>query len=691
MNAKELWVDSRAVQKATGLSEYKIEQKVRVGEVKSRQGVKRSKNGRPLREYAVESLPPDAQVKLLMECGETRIAKSLPELPLFPETRVRADLPDELRTQAGQRYAIIESLLNYKASKSQGRTIELSGGQRVSGLAELASWIAKQQQPPVSTRTLWRWVSKFRKGGFNALADGLWCDVGGLWFFDGHRKAAAFVQTKYLTEGLSVQLAWEALRRDWPGLEKKGKPPSYPTVRSFLASLPVGVRIAARRGPAALNSLCTPHLVRGPVDVMAWWVLDHRRFDVLVRNTIFDHLESNAAYRLELTAIVDWGSRKWVGWCFAPTPSSRTINSALRMAVSEFGFPRNFYWDNGKDFKKVSGALRDVPELFAEDSERLLVKYSVGITHALPFSPRSKPIESHFARVSKRFDPCWRPAYLGNRPGARPEDADRAEKQHKEFLAGKRASSPLPTDAEFIVGANQFFTEENAAPRESLKNSTPDEVFAEHYPEQRREIPDARLLDVLFSERIRLTVQAGGCVQTKGVRYEPADTASLGSLCVLQGKQILLLRDPYNLAVATAADAETHEFVGDLVWQEFIAQCPNGRITQDQIAAGQRRKNTVKRAYMEYVRLIGAIAASQGWKTEAQLLIERSIARTGTDNAALATPGAQRALPGARREQPSSPFVDDAAADVIAAFAPTFISDGVEEDTDFLKKIELED
>jgi len=66
---------------------------------------------------------------------------------------------------------------------------------------------------------------------------------------------------------------------------------------------------------------------------MEWWISDHRQFDVMVRNTLFAELKPDEPYRVWFTAILDWGSRKIVGWCFAPTPSSRTINSALRLAV----------------------------------------------------------------------------------------------------------------------------------------------------------------------------------------------------------------------------------------------------------------------------------------------------------------------------------------------------------------------
>ena len=59
----------------------------------------------------------------------------------------------------------------------------------------------------------------------------------------------------------------------------------------------------------------------------------------------------------------------------------------------------------------------------------------------------------------------------------------------------------------------------------------------------------------------------------------------LNSGMLKKGEQVMVLRDPYNLGEAVAADAETLQFIGELRIQEFIAQCPNGRFTRDQIKA----------------------------------------------------------------------------------------------------------
>ncbi len=448
----------------------------------------------------------------------------------------------------------------------------------------------------------------------------------------------------------------------------------YDTARNFLNALPEPLKVLGREGEQAHWSKCSPFIQRSPVPVMDWWISDHRVFDVLVRNSLFAELPENKAYRLWMTALYDWGSRKLVGFCFAPTPSSRTINSALRIAILSHGMPRNFYWDNGEDYKKVRRDIEAVT--LSAEAKALLERDRVGVTSALRYRPRSKPIESWFGgRWSKRFDPRWRPAYLGNKPGACPEDAREAQKLHDDFLKGKRGDSPLPPDAEFIKAAIQFIDEENDTRIEKLHGRTPNEATDEAHPERNRATVNPRVLDILFSERTKRIVQKGGCVQLDGMRYEPTDE-SLFPLSERQGREVAILRDPYNLGEATAADAETLQFIGALQLQEFIAQCPNGRITRDHIKAAMRRERGLRRGYADYLALLSAVASNQGWKTEREALVSRAIARTGTDGRLLpaATPGALgEAPPRAGR-----------------ALQPAFVSDAVKEDADFWRGVELE-
>jgi transposase InsO family protein len=634
----------------------------------------RARNGKHPGEYALSLLPADVQAKYAEEARKGLAIVHIPEqtLPLFAsvpalQSPPRVAIPEDLEDEARTRLKAIEPLLDFRKRTNGSRAeVILSDGHRVKNLQEIAKWIASQQNPPIHPSTIWGWLARFDHGGFASLANRPRKDRGQSRFFEEHTTAAAFLQNKFLKEGLSREMAWEALCRDWRRIGEKGLTPCYDTARNFLNALPEPLKVLARDGKETHERLCSPFIQRSKVPVMDWWVSDHREFDVLVRNTLFAEKKQDEAYRLWLTALYDWGSRKIVGFCLAPTPSKRTINSSIRLGVLSHGFPGNFYWDNGKDYGSARADLELIT--LSEEAQTLLQHRQIGITSAIPKRPRSKPIESWFARWSKRFDVLWRPAYLGNKPGNRPESGSESQKQHEKYLAGKRSDSPLPTDFEFIVATVQWIEEYNETRLESLDHRTPNEVMEEAHPERDRPKINPRLLDILFSERTKRIVQKGGCVQLDGMRYEPTDE-SLFALDARYKQEVAILRDPYNLGEAVAADAETLQFVGELRMQEFIAQCPNGRVTRDQIQAALRRERSLRKGYANYLAALSTLAAGQGWKTEREELVDRALARTGTDGHLLPAAG----VPGARliseRSSPqklSSPFVDDAVRDFLA-------------------------
>ncbi len=675
------WLTTEKVCALTGYHPVHVRRLAKEEKIEARKSEARGTNGKRQREYLLSSLPADAQARFAEEIkkGLQLVPAAERTLPLFAsaplplsleaEAAPRVAIPEDLEDQARGKLEAIRPLLDFRERTNGHRALRLDGGRTVSTLADLAEYIAAQQKPPVSSRTLYRWLDRFEHGGYAALAEKPRKDKDRSRFFDEHPAAAVFLQNKFLKEGLSREMAWEALCREWKKLGEKDAPPCYDTARNFLNALPDPLKILSRDGKETHERLCSPFIQRSKVPVMDWWVSDHREFDVLVRNTLFaePEMKRDQAYRLWLTALYDWGSRKIVGFCLAPTPSSRTINSAIRMAALAHGFPANFYWDNGEDYKKVRRDLELIT--LSEGAQALLQRHRIGVTSAIPKRPRSKPIESWFARWSRRFDVLWRPAYVGNAPGNRPESADESQKQHAKYLAGKRGESPLPTDAEFIVATVQWIEEYNETRLEALDHRTPNEVMEEAHPEQGRPKINPRLLDILFSERAKRIVQKGGCVQLDKMRYEPTDE-SLFALDTRQGREVAILRDPYNLGEAIAADAETLQFVGELRIQEFVAQCPNGRFTRDQIKAAMRRERGLRKGYAEYLGALSAIAANQGWKTEREALVERALARTGTGGRLLPA-----AAPGARAEM--------APTQARRATQPAFVSDAAAEDAQF--------
>jgi hypothetical protein len=678
VNAMEVWISRGDVEKAEGRNARWIELQVSAAKIVSRLSGVRGRNGKRVREYLLSSLSPAAQMQHAKQnlaiAPAPNGADSPVPLPLFAAAeateRARSSVPDELREQAELRFRAIEPLLDFLRLPGRGLPPFTLNGKKICNLSSLIEHLAATSEN--SKSQLWSWLAKFRKGGYAALPDRARSDQGRSHFFLDHPKAAAWVQQKYLGERIeNAFLIHEALVREWGrrGRElrsERGSPPCYATVRAFLNSLPRPMRTLAHVGPEEYHAKHSPFVLRNPMRAMEWWIADHRVFDVLVRNTLFDELPRQKMYRLWLTAIYDWGSHRVVGFCFAPTPSSRTINSALRLAALQYGFPQNFYWDNGEDFKKVRRDLESI-ELGEETRALLKSERLAEITCALPKRPRSKPIESYFSRWSKRFDILWasEDAYVGNKPGACPETARAAQRRHALYVKGKRNTSPLPSDAEFALAAIQWIDEYNATRLESLDFRSPNQVMDEQFAPASRPQVNPRALDVLFSERAKRTVLQGGCVELDRMRYEPTD-AGLFPLDVRQGRQILVLRDPYNLGEAVALDPETHEFVGELVVQLPIDQSPNGHITRDQIKAAMRKERALKRGYADYLELLRNVATAQGWRSEKDLLLERAglreNVRTGTDPRVLsAAPGARLlgASPAAPRRDGAALFLSD--------------------------------
>lgn len=681
----DTWLSIEQVRAATGWTERHVHRTARKRNWTFRLSESAGRNGKRPFEYALAALPAHAQAKLqgqIMAAPAHSLEKSLPLFDAAPAERVA--IPEKLLPQAEERYRAIEPLLNFREGRKA--SIRLADGRTITRLNDLAEYIAAQQRPAISSRTLFRWLERWDEAlaaganGYNALVRSQRSDAKGAGSKCLSAAAEAYLQKKYLDrdEGeLSMFMAWEALARDWKTeLREEGEPPSYATARKYLSKLPFGAVVLARRGPEALQSLGTPFVLRSKVPPMQTWVSDHRVHDVAVRNRMFvtRREELDAEYRVWLTAIFDQGSQAIVGYCFSPQPNWRTIHSAIRMAAMEYGFPREFYWDNGEDFKKAKRQLERI------EPTKEALGFNFRVTSALPKHPRSKPIEAFFTRFSKRFDPMWGDAYLGNSPKNRREHARIAEYQHKRFLGGKASSSALPADVQFIAAGIQWIDEYNNSKLKQLGGRTPLEVLEEAWPERSRTKINPRALDILLWEPTVRTVGKGGTVRMDSMWYEPTEEY-LYAISNLQGQSVHILRDPYNLSDAIAV-TEDRKFLGELRPKQFIAQDNANPITRDQIQAAMKEQRRLKKMHAQHLAILSLISQQQGWKTERELLVERaaqSMGLTGTDLRALP----YNAAPGASRREPSS--------EPSPARASAFVSDDVAKYADAFRTIEMEE
>ena len=188
----EVWIDRDTVEEVTGLSVRWIEKQSACGKIAFRESEKKSANGRPLREFLLSTLPPDAQIKFAQRAATaplTAIVPAADALPLFPPSlaapardAARSTLPPELEAEADARFRAIEPLLNW----SKGSSFRTQDGRTIRNRDDLAAYVGAQQKPPVVPRAIWYWLYKFRKGGYAALARKPRSDRGRSRFFVEH-------------------------------------------------------------------------------------------------------------------------------------------------------------------------------------------------------------------------------------------------------------------------------------------------------------------------------------------------------------------------------------------------------------------------------------------------------------------------------------------------------------------------
>jgi transposase InsO family protein len=627
----ESWIDKEAVRNATGWSDRTIRWKVQLGVLRSRRADKPQNTRRGAAEYALSSLPVDAQLKFLKQpllsgavcealtarsnANQSKLFASLPEVT----DAERLNFSVEQNAQAAKRLEAIAPLLEFSSRSKRSRpTFRTVGGMAVRSMGSLAGYLADQHQ--LSSRTLWNWYGQYRKLGYAGLIDRVRSDKGKSRFLSAHPAVRAYVENKYLGERLSIRLVYEALRRDWRRLEPEcPRPPSYSAIRCYLQQLPKPLLVLSREGKRQFQERCEPYLLTDFESLLPnqIWVSDHGQHDAWVRNDLFSGVSANAAVRPWLTAVLDMRSRKIVGTAWSATPSSHTISSALRVGIAEFGIPQTLYVDNGKDFEKIGRVD------FSPECSGVLIRLGIQPQYCLPGHPQSKLIESWFGTVRKRFDCLW-PSYCGPGPKDRPEECTVALKEHQAFLKGKRKTSPLPLASEFVATARQWIEEYNSQHPHSgrgMRGRTPDEVFNELLlPGQRRLIESPEVLYALFWDRQRRKVSEGGCVQLYGERYEPADAESLAKLFLEIERDVIVACDPANLGEAIALDLDGR-FLGRLRAQKLIAR---GQVSHEDIRTSMRVRRTARKAIADYVSGLSGIRTRAGDRSEIAHLQDRA-------------------------------------------------------------------
>lgn len=400
-------------------------------------------------EYAFAVLPTESQNALLVQMA----GKPAPEptehnaqATAAPERPGQLTLTDAQRDVMTARVAFVREVERMSQVVSQKRAVETLASLAQRG--ELTPYLSEQvvrandrktATRTLSARTLLRWVSDFKKHGERGLAPKRSkADM------SVPPWAGEFLKRYQKPQKPSVEAAWQLLMK-----QTEPPHPSIHQIRRWLAKLTPEARERGRMGPHELKAL-QPFKRRQadglwPNDV---WVADGHTFDAEVINPL-----TGQAFRPEVTLIIDWATRRIVGFALNLSESTVATLDALRDSVSRCGMFNHFYVDNGSGF--ANARVYEVVD-----------RLGGTITHALPYNSQGRGVierahQSTLVRLAKTMD-----SYIGA-----DMDKEASAKAHKlSRRAIKQGLKPavIPSFQEFYDRLNDALNDYNYRPHKGL-------------------------------------------------------------------------------------------------------------------------------------------------------------------------------------------------------------------------------
>ena len=403
-------------------------------------------------EYSVAVLPKEAQNALLVaQLGTPPALVEAPEPVAASYVYNERDglsvsrLTDDQRAVMTARLAFIREIERMSQAVTQQRAIETLIELAKTG--DLSPYLMerverandrKAEGRTLSERTLKRWLTNFRRHGEVGLAP------------ERRKKdmsvpswAADFLKHYQRPQKPSVEAAYYAFKAENPGC------PSIHVVRRWLKKLSPEARERGRRSPQELKAL--QGFNRRQAD-MLWpndvWVADGHTFDAEVVNPVTGQI-----FRPEVTLVIDWGTRRIVGFSVNLAESTIATLDTLRDGVTRCGMYRVLYVDNGSGFDNA---------VVYEVNDRL----GGLITHSLPYNSQARGVierahKTILVRLAKSYD-----SYIG-------ADMDKHAKTRfhklgrKQLTAGQKPT-PVPEFAEFFADLQQALDEYNHRPHRGL-------------------------------------------------------------------------------------------------------------------------------------------------------------------------------------------------------------------------------
>lgn len=403
-------------------------------------------------EYSVAVLPKETQNALLVaQLGTPPAPVEVPEPVTASYVYNERDglsvsrLTDEQRAVMSARVSIVREIERMSQMISQQRAIEHLVAMAHTG--DLSPYLMerverandrKTSDRTLSERTLKRWLTNFRRHGEVGLAP------------ERRKKdmsvpswAADFLKHYQRPQKPSVEAAYCAFQAENPGC------PSIHAVRRWLKKLSPEARERGRM--SAQENKMHQAMNRRQAD-MLWpndvWVADGHTFDAEVVNPVTGQI-----FRPEITLMIDWGTRRIVGFSVNLAESTIATLDTLRDGVTRCGMYRVLYVDNGSGFDNA---------VVYEVNDRL----GGLITHSLPYNSQARGVierahKTILVRLAKTYD-----SYIG-------ADMDKQAKTRFHKLSRKQLDAglkptPVPEFAEFFADLQQALDEYNHRPHRGL-------------------------------------------------------------------------------------------------------------------------------------------------------------------------------------------------------------------------------
>lgn len=403
-------------------------------------------------EYSFAVLPAETQAALVARLVQAEQPAEAPK-PTAPHTLISPQrdgistsrLSDDQRDVMSARVSIIREVERMSQMVSQQRAIlTLVGlardGQLSPYLAERVERANDRKTPDrtLSERTIKRWLADFRKHGEIALAPirrkpdmtlPVWAPV--------------FLKHYQRPQKPSAEAAYAAFQAEYPGA------PSIHAVRRMLAKMPPQAREQGRIGAREIKSLKAFH--RRTAD-MLWpndvWIADGHTFDAEVMNPLTGQI-----FRPEVTMVIDWGTRRIVGFSVNLAESTIATLDTLRDGVSRVGMYKVLYVDNGSGFDNA---------VVYEVNDRL----GGSITHSLPYNSQGRgiierPHKTILVRLSKSYD-----SYIGKDMDK--EAATRVHRLSRQQLSMGLQPKQIPTFEAFFADLQDALDAYNHRPHRAL-------------------------------------------------------------------------------------------------------------------------------------------------------------------------------------------------------------------------------